>query len=154
VLGLQAAHQINWTDLPRHRFQQRGLMLEATEKIGLRSSKVGKRGQLKISQIKEKQGTFACQANHGVDIFIVREVPRNEGKMRKGTALVVPHELNLGAGAGGTPPCSGKDRAQPGGQGKAGAVREVHLGKGRQEGLVTDGVRVVEPGKGRLEQLL
>src|SRR5712691_7038615 len=128
-------------------------MLEPTEKISLRRDNGSKGGELEIAEGKEHQGSFAQQADHGVDIFVVREIPRAEGKVRKRTAFILPHELNLGPGGGSAPPGPGKGFAQPGGQPKAGAVRQIHLGKGRKEALVTDGVSGVELGKGRLDQL-
>ena len=73
--------------------------------------------------------------------------------MRQPTALVLPHELNLGPSGGRTPPGPGKGRAQTGGQGKPRAVRNVHVGEGCKEILVTDGVSGMELGKGRLNQL-
>src|SRR5713226_8751970 len=128
-------------------------MVEPTEKIGLCGGNGSERGKLTIPQGKEHQGSFARQADHGVDIFAIREIPRAKGKVRKRTAFVVPHELPLGSSGGGAPARPRKSLAQTGRQGKARAVRNIPLGEGREEGRVTDGVRGVELGKGRLDQL-
>src|SRR5713101_3592977 len=61
LLGLQAAHQINWTDTTRHRFQQRGLMLEPTEKIGRAAAMAANAASLQYPRAKSTKAPLPAK---------------------------------------------------------------------------------------------
>ncbi len=120
-------------------------MIEATEKIGVGGGNLREGSGLKIPEIKEKQGAFLSQGHHGSDVFVVGNVPGGEREMGKRAAFILPHELNFRSRWGSIAACSRKGVAQTGGQLKARAVRDMHLGKGRKETLVPHIVDAVGP---------
>jgi hypothetical protein len=129
-------------------------MMEATAKIRASCRNAGEGFDLKIASIKEKQYTFLCQCHDRVDIPLVWDIPGRQRKMVKQTAFIVPDSLNLGTGFRGTPSRTGKRLVEGVRQGKARAVSNIPLMKGRKQPIIPDWGEGLEFGEDLAEHVL
>src|SRR5215813_11785622 len=129
-------------------------MIEATEEIRLGGSDTGEGLELEIAQIKQKQGATAGQGHHGVDIFIIGDVPGDEGEVGKRMAFVLPDKLDFPSSSRSAAPGSRKEVFERVRQAEPCTVGNIHLRESGEESFLTDGVIRLEFSKGRLDHLL
>jgi hypothetical protein len=137
-----------------HHFLQRGLMMEATEDIGLRRGNLGESGELEGAEVNPQHGVWPGARPHGINILVGRDVPGNKRQVLKGVPLVLPHQVKLRPRFAAAPARTGELPFETLGQPQARTVGPMHAGERGKKRLITPRVSRGEVGKGRLPPVL
>src|SRR4029450_12820758 len=113
-------------------------MIEPTEEVGLCGGNPGEGSDLEVAQIKHQQGVRPGKLHDGIHVLVVGDIPGKEGEVIKCVTLVVPHHLQLCAGARPTTTGARKLSCETLGEPKARTIGNIHVAKRGKECLVTD----------------